>query len=128
MSFEGQYLTYAEYVSLGGTLQETPFNIAEFLTRREIDLRTLNRLIGVDEIPNEVKLCEYNLIDFINKYQTENKNGNIQSESVGDYSVTYASDFKEIIKGKNEEIEDIILSSLYGVIVNGEHLIYIGVN
>ena len=127
MSFEGQYLTYAEYVSLGGTLQETPFNIAEFLTRREIDLRTLNRLIGVDEIPNEVKLCEYNLIDFINKYQIENNNRNIQSENVGDYSVTYNSDFKEIINSKNKEIEDIILSSLYGVIINGEHLIYIGV-
>ena len=103
MSFEGQYLTYAEYVSLGGTLQETPFNIAEFLTRREIDLRTLNRLIGVDEIPNEVKLCEYNLIDFINKYQIENNNRNIQSENVGDYSVTYNSDFKEIINSKNKE-------------------------
>lgn len=126
MSFEGQYLTYQEYVSLGGTLEETPFNIAEFLSRRKIDLRTLNRLIGVDEIPNEVKLCTYNLINLIDKYQSQGQNGNIQSQSVGDYSVTYAS-VNGIIESKNQEIDDIILSCLQGIIVNGEHLIFVGV-
>ena len=127
MSFEGQYLTYTEYQSLGGTLDETPFNIAEFYSRREIDLRTLNRLIGVEEIPNEVKLCTYNLINLIDKYRSQNTSNGLASESVGDYSVSYITDFKQIISNKSSEIEDVIIRDLYGVIVNNEHLIYIGV-
>lgn len=127
MSFEGQYLTYSEYQSLGGTLDETPFNIAEFYSRREIDLRTLNRLIGVEEIPNEVKLCTYNLINLIDKYRNQNTSNGLASESVGDYSVSYITDYKQIISNKSSEIEDVIIRDLYGVIVNNEHLIYIGV-
>ena len=127
MSFEGQYLTYAEYVSLGGTLQETPFNIAEFYSRKEIDLRTQKRLNGVQEIPEEVKLCVYNLINLLNKYQNLTFNPNITSESVGDYSVTYIDDYKKIISNKENEIADLIIRNLYGVIINGEHLIYLGV-
>ena len=126
MSFEGQYLTFAEYKSLGGTLEETPFNIAEFYSRKEIDLRTLNRLNGVEEIPNEVKLCMYSLVNTLEKYRSENLKGNISSERVGDYSVSYTSDYKEIINNKSSEISDIIITSLYGIIINGEHLIYIG--
>ena len=127
MSFEGQYLTFAEYKSLGGTLEETPFNVAEFYSRKEIDIRTQNRLNGVEEIPDEVKLCVYNLINTLEKYKNESLKGNISSERVGDYSVSYTSDYKEIIKSKSSEINDIIMNSLYGVIVNNEHIIYAGV-
>lgn len=127
MSFEGQYLSYEEYQSLGGTLDETPFNIAEFYSRREIDLRTLNKLIGVEEIPNEVKLCTFNLINLIGKYRNQNTSNGLASESVGDYSVSYITDYKQIVNNKSSEIEDVIIRDLYGVIVNNEHLIYIGV-
>ena len=127
MSFEGQYLTYNEYQLLGGTLAETPFNIAEFYSRKEIDLRTQKRLNGVQEIPEEVKLCVYNLINLLNKYQNLTFNPNITSESVGDYSVTYIDDYKKIISNKENEIADLIIRNLYGVIINGEHLIYLGV-
>ena len=127
MSFEGQYLTYQEYVSLGGTLEETPFNIAEFYSRKEIDLRTQKRLNGVEEIPEEVKLCVYNLIDLIDKYQNQDINIGLSSESVGDYSVSYIDDYKKVISNKQVEITDIIIRDLFGVIINNEHLIYIGV-
>ena len=127
MSFEGQYLSYNEYQSLGGTLEETPFNIAEFYSRKEIDLRTQNRLNGVEEIPDEVKLCDFNLINLLSKYQSLNNNRNISSETVGDYSVTYIDDYKKIISNKENEMTDIIITNLYGVIVNNEHLIYLGV-
>lgn len=127
MSFEGQYLTYNEYQSLGGTLEETPFNIAEFYSRKEIDLRTQNRLNGVEEIPEEVKLCVYNLINLLSKYQNQISNANIASESVGDYSVTYIDDYTKIISSKDSEIADAIVTNLCGVIVNGQHLIFLGV-
>lgn len=122
-----KYLTYTEYQGLGGTLDETPFNLLEFEARREIDLRTKNRLVGKANIPNEVKVCVYNLINTISLYVSD-KNRSIASETVGNYSVSYGSgaNFKEVLKSKAEEIDDIVRAELYGIIFENEHLIYIG--
>lgn len=125
MEFEGQYLTYEDYKGLGGTLDLMPFNLLEFEARKKIDINTKNRLKNEETIPNEVKLCIYQLINTIETYVNE-KNRNIQSESVGEYSVNYGGNIKEIIQGKSTELDDIILNDLYGVIVNGEHVIYKG--
>ena len=125
MEFEGQYLTYEDYKGLGGTLDLMPFNLLEFEARKKIDINTKNRLKSEKTIPNEVKLCIYKLINTIETYVNE-KNRNIQSESVGEYSVNYGRNIKEIIQGKSTELDDIILNDLYGVIVNGEHVIYKG--
>ena len=125
MEFEGQYLTYEDYKGLGGTLDLMPFNLLEFEARKKIDINTKNRLKNEKTIPNEVKLCIYKLINTIETYVNE-KNRNIQSESVGEYSVNYGRNIKEIIQGKSTELDDIILNDLYGVIVNGEHVIYKG--
>lgn len=129
MEFKGQYLTYEDYKGLGGTLDLTPFNLLEFEARRKIDLRTQNRLVNLEneDIPEEVKLCEYKMIDSVLKAYGEQINRGKSSESVGSYSVTYNNDMKEIIKGKDAELNDLILSELYGVIVNGEHILFCGV-
>jgi hypothetical protein len=126
MEFSGQYLTYEEYRSLGGTLDLTPFNLLEFEARRKIDTRTQNRLKNEKTIPQEVKLCIYNLIGTLETYINK-QNRNVQSESVGEYSVSYGGNIKDIVESKNTELDDIILNDLYGVIVNGEHVIYNGV-
>ena len=126
MEFSGQYLTYEEYRSLGGTLDLTPFNLLEFEARRKIDTRTQNRLKNEKTIPQEVKLCIYNLIGTLETYINK-QNRNVQSESVGEYSVSYGGNIKEIVESKNAELDDIIIDYLYGVIVNGEHVIYNGV-
>lgn len=126
MEFSGQYLTYEEYRSLGGTLDLTPFNLLEFEARRKVDTRTQNRLKNEKTIPQEVKLCIYNLIGTLETYVNK-QNRNVQSESVGEYSVSYGGNIKEIVESKNAELDDIILNNLYGVIVNGEHVIYNGV-
>ena len=130
MEFSGQYLTYNEYRVLGGTLDITPFNLLEFEARRKIDERTQNRLKGVIEAPQEVKICVFKLIDTLLSYISEkNNNKNIASESVGSYSVSYISggQIQEIIKSKNVELNDIIMTYLTGVIVNNEHIVYLGV-
>ena len=134
MEFSGQYLTYGEYRALGGTLDLTPFNLLEFESRRLIDIRTQNRLKNVDKnsIPNEVKLCEYKMINNINGYtKSIDKaiNENVKSENTDGYSVSYAttSDIEEIIKSKSAELNDTIRTYLLGVVVNGEHLMYVGV-
>lgn len=127
MDFSEQYLTYQEYVELGGTLSQMPFNLLEFNARKQIDLNTKNRLKGIDEIPQEVKLCVFYLIDTINTYMTGAERGNVASENIDGYSVSYTnSSIQEMIKSKDKQIDDIIMTYLYGVIVNNEHLIYRG--
>ena len=130
--FNGQYLTYLEYQSLGGTLEETPFNLLEFEARKQIDLRTQKRLVDVETIPNDVKLCVFHLISKIESFartiQTASSK-DITQESIDGYSVTYLSpsEISNIVSSKNYELEDIMLTDLYGVIVNNEHIIYNGV-
>lgn len=125
MEFSGQYLTFLEYLDLGGTLKQTPFNLLEFEARKKIDGMTQCRLVGKENIPNEVKLCMFNILEKLTSY-IEKPNSNISSESVGSYSVTY-KDIKQIVEEKSYEIDSIILDDLYGIIFDGEHLIYRGV-
>ncbi len=135
MEFEGQYLTYEEYRSLGGDLDITPFNLLEFEARRRIDIRTFNRLkdLNSEDIPQEVKLCEYALINSINNYtvsiNTATSNGGIASENTDGYSISYvgANQIGDIIKSKSAELDDIIRNYLLLVIVNGEHIMFCGV-
>lgn len=134
MTFEGQYLTYAEYQELGGSaIGEMPFNLLEFEARRQIDKRTLNRLKNGKNIPQEVKLCEYALINSINEFAKTKSNvannGNIASESTDGYSVNYITSDKisNIVSSKQDEINNTIETYLMFVVYNGEHLMYIGV-
>ena len=132
MEFSGQYLTYEEYKALGGTLDITPFNLLEFESRRRIDIRTFNRLKNVKNIPQEVKICVYKLINSASSYD-ENlsniANNNVASENTDGYSVSYVTSAQavDIINSKSAELEDIIRECLLGVVVNGEHLLYCGV-
>ena len=134
MEFSGQYLTYAEYIALGGvTLDNPSFNLLEFQARKIIDGRTLNRLVGGENIPQAVKICEYNMINSIKGYaQTMDStiaNGNIASENTDGYSINYITQDKisEIVKAKNDELGDIVDTYLMYEIYNNEHLLYCGV-
>lgn len=124
-----KYLSYEEYKALGGILDLTPFKLLEFEARRKIDLRTDNRLVNleINDIPSEVKLCIYKMIDSVLKAYDEQINRGKSTEIVGSYHVTYNNDMKEIIKSKNTELNDLIVSELYGVEVDGEHILYCGV-
>lgn len=131
MTFEGQYLTYTEYQGLGGSaIGEMPFNVLEFEARKRIDTKTFNRLKNVSSLPQEVKMCVYNLINSIMSYVNDGSiNKNIASENTDGYSVSYVSagQLSELLKSKNDELDDIINTYLFGVVVNDEHLIYAGV-
>ena len=128
MEFSGQYLNYEEYKSLGGTLDIMPFNILEFECRKRIDTRTQNRLNGLQEIPQEVKLCLYNMMGVVKKAIIEH-NSNVASENIDGYSVTYLSpqEVAQTIITKDAELEDIMFSYLMHVAVNGTSILYLGV-
>ena len=136
MEFSGQYLTYEEYRTLGGTLDLTSFNLLEFESRRKIDIRTQNRLknISSNDLPQEVKLCIYKMINSISNYNKTINNvfdrGNVASENIDGYSVSYTTtkEASEIAKSKNAELDDIMREYLINVIVDGQHIIYLGVD
>lgn len=134
MTFEGQYLTYDEYRELGGTLSLSPFNLLEFEARRKIDIRTQNRIKNGSEIPQEVKLCVYNLIETINSYVVSEKNissnGNLASVSTDGYSESYVTSvqLKELMSSKESEIDNIIRNYLLEVILDGQHVMFVGVD
>lgn len=131
MDFTNQYLSYDEYLSLGGTLDEVPFNELEYECRRIIDSKTQNRLKAVDVIPEEVKMLENKMIQELQGYYISlNKaQSGLQSENTDGYSVTYipSSQISQLIVSKSELLQDLVSTYLYGVIVNNEHLLYCGV-
>ena len=129
MEFNNQYLTYEEYKSLGGTLGEMPLNILELKARQVINERTQNRLKNIKEIPQEVKICVYDLINTMNKYNLSNNStsSNVSSENTDGYSVTYKSG-TEMTTEQKAQFEDVMFTDLYGVIVNGETILYLGAN
>lgn len=129
MEFNNQYLTYEEYKSLGGTLGEMPFNILELKARQVINERTQNRLKNIEEIPQEVKICVYDLIQIINRYNNSNNStsSNISSENIDGYSVTYKSG-TELTEEQKKQYDDVMETDLYGVIVDNTPILYLGVN
>lgn len=113
MEFDNQYLTYAEYIELGGTLEETPFNILELEAHKNIDKYTFGRLKDLEEQINEVKICEFILISLLNTYSVyENQNKSISSENTDGYSISYAQATENVSKAKTNEIKGIIKTYL----------------
>lgn len=127
MEFEGQYLTYQEYKTLGGTLDEMPFNLLEFNARMKIDERTFGRLVDKGQKYQEVKLCVYNMITTLNSYSSyDTQNKAISSESTDGYSISYGTPQKSITEAKNSELEDVIDTYLSNLIVNDVFVLYRG--
>lgn len=118
MEFEGQYLTYDEYLDLDGSLKdETSFNLLEFEARKIIDSMTRNRIKHMVIKPQEVKICVYTMIDTLEQYASDKSNKvnmNIASENTDGYSVSYitGSQVQDIIKLKKTELINIIQTYL----------------
>lgn len=62
------YLTFQEYTSIGGTLNETAFTNFEYKARKEIDYYTQNRVKMLETIPDDVKYCVFNLISIESEF------------------------------------------------------------
>lgn len=99
MEYSGQYLTFTEYKAMGGTLDQTPFNILEFEARKEIDQETQGRLVNLKEQREETKMCVFALINLFNSIN----NGVETSGNVINY------DNKQIAKTKSDLIMKYLL-------------------
>lgn len=75
-------------------------------------------------------MCEYKMISAIANYQTsiETAEKGISSENIDGYSVSYNNNTESVIKSKNSELNELISTYLFGVVVNNEHILYIGVD
>lgn len=124
MNFDNQYLSYMEYLKLGGEIQEqSPFNLLEYKAEKLIDEASFNRFHSLEEKPMELKMCVYELIGTINKY--EKSDSDVTSESVGNYSITRETK-ENRDKNKSREIYDIINRNLSQVKVNNVYALYRG--
>ena len=129
MEFKNQYLNYNEYIELGGTLDETPFNILELEAQKNVDKYTFGRLVDLPTQINEVKVCIFKLIELGNSYNnavTHDKS--VSSESIDGYSISYSQASENASKVKMEEIKGIIKTYLSGCfLADGTPYLYCGV-
>lgn len=128
MEFENQYLSYDEYVGLGGTLEETPFNILEYEAQLNIDNYTYGRLKNLEEQKTETKMCIYNLMNTLQSYAIGNEKGkNVASENTDGYSVSYVGISRELTKAQKDEVKGIIETYLSECrLADGTPYLYIG--
>lgn len=136
------YLTYDEYMAMGGTLDETLFTSYSYDAQAYIDWYTFNRLWKetwrTTDIMERVKVCEYQLIRFVEakmnqitpNVNADGFNANAQvtrysNDGVSvDYNVLHAD---EIYHNCAKEIEGLVQRYLAGIINSmGRSLLYRG--
>ena len=113
MEISGQYLTFAEYKGLGGTLNQMPFELLEFNARQIVDKYTFGRLKDLETQNKEVKLCVFNLIGKIDSFnQIIEQNKGVSSENIDGYSVTYSGIDKAKLEAENIGLGDVVRTYL----------------
>ena len=85
------YLTYEEYSTYSTEVPETSFAKLERLARKEVDIRTLDRIQYLGEITDAIKELMSDVIDLIYEFRTKKDNGNLQSYSNGTESLSYGN-------------------------------------
>lgn len=97
------YLSYNEYKTMGGELEESAFSSLLFDVESKVNYLTNGRIAKLDTIPQAVKTLIYKLICFYNTNSqgvTENANmGNLTSYSNGIETFGYVTDSNNSTKG-----------------------------
>lgn len=137
------YLTYVDYQTMGGTLDEATFDNYEFLAECYVNWYTFSRLKKEEpeDYPEELARCMYALIDLITVKMnlikssaggdvgSSSSSGAIASQSNDGVSVSYnvinASELRKAIG--EEEVASVIKMALDGVKDSlGRKLLYRG--
>lgn len=132
------YLTYNEYLNMGGTLDETAFSNYVMDAEMLIDWYTFNRLQSETSIPLRVKQCVFKLISLaemkaksfvLGRDATGEGAASVASQSNDGVSISYntisASQAFDLAKSESEQL---IKQYLNGVVNSaGRKLLYRGV-
>lgn len=110
------YLTFEEYQSYGGSLSASDFVLAEYKARKYIDYLTDSRVADMEEVPEEVKLAEMELMRVEAKYGAAAMIDSpvIASYSTDGYSESYGAAESQAAAVKAAALET-IRHLLYGV-------------
>ena len=81
-----QYLTYDEYLSVGGELNETVFLRHIDRACGFVDLHTQSRLQSVSEVSQRVKACVRDLVEYLANNVSSGKAVTSKSQSAGGVS------------------------------------------
>lgn len=110
-------LDYSKYTEMGGTLEESAFNIwernAEYLVRSQAGGQTGKRIDNLTEVPEAVKDCIYDLISFLSVNPFNEKQITSESQNQGGVSESYSYTAKTDTDISQKCI-DIIEQYLYG--------------
>lgn len=101
------YLTYEEYVSIGGILDTTAFSRNIDRTCSVIDNATFNRVHDMAEVPQKVKVCCRDLVEYIATNKAVNEKSVASwSESAGavSESVSYTTKTEDEMQSDTQSI------------------------
>lgn len=113
-----QYLTFEEYQSYGGQLDEPTFNREELKAQQKIDFITNNRLVNDTVIPEPVKIAIYDvMLLFKEKENYENpESQNVTGFSNDGVSVTFENQsVKEYQESFDNRLSAKVKELLFGV-------------
>lgn len=113
-----QYLTFEEYQSYGGQLDEPTFNREELKAQKRIDFLTNNRLMNDTVIPEPVKVAIYEvMLLFKEKENYENpESQNVAGFSNDGVSVTFENQsVKEYQESFDNRLNAKVKELLFGV-------------
>ncbi len=123
------YLTYNEFLDMGGTLDETAFKQlsrkAEYFINSQAGGKAGVRIGKLAELPQAVKDCTFDLILHLGNNAFDGSNIQSESQSLGGQSesVSYLRLTKE---ESDAEAEDIIFTYLYPINYNNASVLYVG--
>lgn len=111
-----QYLSFDEYVSLGGSLSEEDFRLAEFKARSRIDRLTLGRVKDMAEVPEEVKLAMMVIMKVDGKFGADAQvdSAIVSSYSTDGYSESYGG-ASEQASAAQSQLNQEVYKMLFGV-------------
>lgn len=136
------YLTFEEYIEMGGTLDATTFSDIAYEAESYIDWYTFNRLWNESEIPERVKTCMYHIIGLMQKEMDLDFNGSsnatgteqtgtgqVASQSNDGVSISYnIISAKDAIEMARKDVDNTIKRYLQGVTNSlGRKLLYRGI-
>lgn len=132
------YLTYEEYLNMGGTLDEAAFDNYLIDSEMLIDWYTFNRLHGETEIPERVKQCVFKLISLadmkskslvLGREVDGTGNASVSAQSNDGVSISYntlsASQALDLIKLESGQIVKQYLNGVTNSL--GRKLLYRGI-
>ena len=99
-----QYLTYEEYVEIGGVLEKTAFNRNIDRAFGKVDNATFGRLEKMTEIPRQVKACCRELVEYFNNETGKTITSKSQSAGGISESESYATKTLEDIQTETANI------------------------